>query len=162
MQLTVAPAELADKPVLRRLLELYKYDFSEFTGDDLDEHGLYGYRYLDHYWTEPERLPFLVRVDGRLAGFALVRRRASAAGAPDELEMAEFFVLLKYRGKLIGHEAANWLFDHIHGRWRVRVLANNLPARAFWASAIGRYSDGRFEQTVDDDGDFVWTFSGGR
>src|SRR5215471_15872892 len=48
MHIDLVPAELVDKAVLRNLLELYRYDFSEFTGDDVDEHGLYGYPYLDH------------------------------------------------------------------------------------------------------------------
>ena len=30
----VSPAAFEEKPVLRRLLELYLYDFTEFTGDD--------------------------------------------------------------------------------------------------------------------------------
>lgn len=46
-------ATVDDKPVVRRLLELYLHDFSEFSGQDLNDHGEYGYRYLDHYWTDP-------------------------------------------------------------------------------------------------------------
>lgn len=37
------------KQVLMNLIELYQYDFSEFDKGDLNIHGLYGYRYLDHY-----------------------------------------------------------------------------------------------------------------
>ena len=64
----VFEAALEDESVVRRLLELYQYDFSEFVDGDLDEHGTYGYQFLDNYWTEPERHPFLFRVDGRWAG----------------------------------------------------------------------------------------------
>ncbi len=84
----IAPAALHEKIVLRHLLELYKHDFSEFTGEDVDANSLFGYRYLDHYWTEPRRWPFLFRVDRRLAGFALVttglcwRRTPAAATCP--------------------------------------------------------------------------------
>ncbi len=62
-----------EKSVLRNLLELYNYDFSEFDHADLDAHGFYGYGRLDHYWTEPGRYRFLVRVDGKLAGLVLLR-----------------------------------------------------------------------------------------
>jgi GNAT superfamily N-acetyltransferase len=86
----VIPADYSDKGVLRRLVELYCYDFSEFDGQDLDAHGTYGYRYLDHFWTEDDRFPFLFRVAEAWAGFALVR-----AGPPHSI--AEFFVLRKYR-----------------------------------------------------------------
>jgi predicted acetyltransferase len=54
-------------------MQLYLYDFSEMCGDDCDERGLFEYEYLPRYWIEPERHPFLIRVDGKLAGFALVR-----------------------------------------------------------------------------------------
>ncbi len=96
---TVLEAAEPHKAVVRRLLELYGHDFSEFTDADVDEHGRYGYPYLDAYWSEPERHPFLFRVDRHWAGFALVR-----SGAPHD--MAEFFVLRKYRRHGIGHVAA--------------------------------------------------------
>lgn len=95
----VEPATLAEKPALARLLELYAYDFSELNDADVDDDGAYGYRHLDAYFAEPERHPFLVRVDGRLAGFAFVR-----AGTPHD--MAEFFVLRKYRRGGVGVAAA--------------------------------------------------------
>ena len=72
MEFELVAATEDDKPVLRRLVELYRYDFSEFDQADVDVHGEYGYRYLDHYWTEGSRAPFLFRVNGRWAGFALV------------------------------------------------------------------------------------------
>ena len=71
--LEVVEAGIADKPVLGQLLELYLHDFSVFTNDDVDAAGRFGYEYLDAYWSEAGRVPFLFRVDGRWAGFALVR-----------------------------------------------------------------------------------------
>ena len=53
-------------------MELYLYDFSEFDGADVDAQARYGYPYLDRYWEEAGRSPFLIRVDGVLAGFVLV------------------------------------------------------------------------------------------
>jgi hypothetical protein len=62
MDIEIQQAFLEDKTILRNLLELYVYDFSEFDQSDVDVHGLYGYERLDHYWTEPERHPFIIRV----------------------------------------------------------------------------------------------------
>lgn len=76
MEVELVPAGEPDRAVLRRLLELYRYDVSEFNGADVDQHGEFGYRYLDHYWTEEDRAAFLLRADGHWAGFALVRRTA--------------------------------------------------------------------------------------
>jgi predicted acetyltransferase len=125
----VTPAIYGDEGTIRNLVELYAYDFSEFTDEDVDEHGLFGYRYLDHYWTEAERHPFLIRVDGRIAGFALVR-----AGRPHD--MAEFFVVKKYRGSGVAKQAARAVFAMFPGDWQTRELAANARATAFWRNAI--------------------------
>jgi predicted acetyltransferase len=125
----IVEAAIADKVVLSRLLELYQHDFSEYVDADVDAHGLYGYQYLDHYWTEPDRHPFLFRVDGRWAGFALVR-----SGAPHD--MAEFFVMRKYRRLGVGTDAARAVFARFPGAWQVRQERGNHAATTFWRDAI--------------------------
>jgi predicted acetyltransferase len=75
VNIDVARASVEEKPLIQRMLELYEYDFSEYEGTDLDSHGCFGYPNLDLYWLEPTRHPFIVRVDGRLAGFVLVNQR---------------------------------------------------------------------------------------
>jgi predicted acetyltransferase len=124
---------LRDAPILERLTvhdprlaELYRYDFSEF---DLDPHGEYGYRYLDHYWTEASRAPFLFRVDGYWAGFALVR-------AESPFDMSEFFVMRKYRRQGVGRVAAAELFRRVSDPWWVREQKTNPAATEFWRTAI--------------------------
>jgi predicted acetyltransferase len=129
IDIEVLPARLEHKPAIARLIELYQYDFTEFTDEDLNADGSYGYRYLDAYWTEPARHPFLFRVDGNIAGFAFVR-----AGQPHD--MAEFFVLRKYRGRGVGVAAARAVFARFPGEWQVRELAANARATAFWRKAI--------------------------
>lgn len=78
MPIAILPASLADKPVLRNLLELYAYDFRGFDQSDVDAHGLFGYNHLDHYWTESGRYSFWVKVEGQLAGLVLVRTLAES------------------------------------------------------------------------------------
>lgn len=51
MAVEVTEASEGDRTVLRRLLQFYHYDFSEFDGADVDSHGEYFHRYFDHYWT---------------------------------------------------------------------------------------------------------------
>jgi hypothetical protein len=43
MNIEVTTATLKEKPILRNLMELYSYDFSEFDGADIADSGLYGY-----------------------------------------------------------------------------------------------------------------------
>ena len=125
----VTPAQVWEKGVVDQLLELYLHDLSEMTGTDVGPHGRYGYRFLDDYWTEPDRHPFLIRVDGHLAGLAFV-----ASGAPHDV--AEFFVMRKYRRTGVGTRAALALFGMFPGEWQIRQLAANMAATTFWRSVI--------------------------
>ena len=125
----VVVATLGEKPVLGRLMQLYIHDFSEFVGADVDADGLYAYPRLDLWWTEPDREPFLFRVDGHWAGFALVR-----VGNPHD--MAEFFVMRKYRRSGVGRAAARELFARFPGAWQVRQERTNPAATRFWHTAI--------------------------
>ncbi len=54
----------------------------------------------------------------------------------DPHDMAEFFVLRKYRGARVGQQAARTIFWLFPGAWQVRQLAANTPATAFWRRAI--------------------------
>jgi predicted acetyltransferase len=125
----VREATIDEKPVVRQLLELYSHDFSEFNGADVDDHGRFGYPYLDNYWTEPGRHPFLISVGGHIVGFAFVR-----SGSPHD--MAEFFIMRKYRRGGVGGEAARAVFARFPGEWQVRQVAANVGAVAFWRTAI--------------------------
>lgn len=142
VKVQVLPADRDDRAVIRRLLELYRYDFSEFDGSDLDEHGEFGYRLLDLYWTEEDRHPFLFKVDDRWAGFALVR-------SVQPVDMAEFFVLRKFRRAGVGREAARTLFGLFPGAWRVRQQRTNPDATAFWRKTIPfQYSERETDEEV--------------
>ena len=119
-----------DKAVLRRLLQLYHYDFSEWNGDDVDEHGEFTHRYLDHYWTDPAQPAVPDSALGAVGqGFALVR-----AGAVHD--MSEFFVMRKFRRAAVGREAARLLFQLFPGEWQIRQLHGNEAATRFWHAVI--------------------------
>jgi predicted acetyltransferase len=132
------------KSVLRQLLELYNYDFSEYDGADVNAHGLYGYRYLDHYWTEETRHPFFILVDGQLAGLVLINEHCYIAQEPGSHSIAEFFVMRKYRKKGVGRTAACKAFDMFPGKWEVLQHGQNIPSIRFWETVIGEYTSDRF------------------
>lgn len=151
MHVTLEPVAFGEKPVLRRLMQLYLHDMSEFTADDIGEHGEFDYRYLDHYWAPDageERHPLFIRADGPIAGFALVRKSAG----DDEWQMAEFFVMRRFRRTGVGKRAATMVFQRFPGRWFVHELERNTPAQVFWPRVIDALTGGGFEQGTDDDG----------
>lgn len=112
--------------------------------------GRFGALNLEPYWSDDWRHPLLIQVDGALAGFALVAERSKLTGAPGVCDMAEFFVMRRYRRRGVGLTAAFATFDRFPGRWEVRERDENPVAIAFWRRAIAAYTDGRYtEARVD-------------
>lgn len=68
MDVTLQLMSVDDKSLLIRLMELYHYEFSIYSNDDINEHGYYGYGHIDDYWNEEGRFPYLIRADGKIAG----------------------------------------------------------------------------------------------
>lgn len=159
MNINIQVAKYSEKHLLRNMLELYAYDLSIFENKDLNEFGEYGYRYLDLYWIESKRHPFIIKVNGKLAGFILINKFAYTEDA--EWTVAEFFVLKKYRDRGIGKKSAFYVFDRFPGKWEVRTLNKNLVAKKFWRKTIQQYapqSMKEFEQGFSDWKHPLWTF----
>ena len=159
MKIDIQPARYAEKYLLQRMLELYAYDCSKFENADLNEFGEYGYRYLDLYWIESKRLPFILRVDTKLAGFALINGFAYTENV--DRTIAEFFVLKKYRNQGIGKKLAFHLFDKFPGKWEIRTLKENSVAKTFWGTIIKQYAADSIKEFPEGIGDWknpIWTF----
>jgi predicted acetyltransferase len=139
-QLQVIPASAEQEPILANLLELYAHDFSEFHNLEIGENGRFGYRSLPLYWSEPDRHPFLVRIDGKLAGLALVKRGSEVSDNDAVWDMAEFFVMRGFRGRGIGTQVAQEVWRQFPEVWEVRVMQENVSAAHFWAGAISRFT----------------------
>lgn len=128
------------EPVLANLLELYAYDFSEFRDIEIGPDGRFGYSRLPLYWSVADRHPFLVRMNGRLAGLILVKRGSEISGDATVWDMAEFFILRGYRKRGIGTQVAHQIWEQFPGRWEVRVMESNLLAFRFWVNAISKFT----------------------
>jgi predicted acetyltransferase len=151
---TLAEVPAARKSVIANLIQLYKYDFSEFAEvgsryGEVSAEGLFAYDALDSYWREDGRVAFTIQSDGRLAGFALTNRW-SALDRPLDRAVGEFFVLRKYRRHGVGSRAAKLLFERFPGRWEVGVAWYNPPALAFWRAVVPTVADGPVEEWPGD------------
>jgi len=136
----------ADKQVLRNLLELYLYDFSEFDKKDVNRHGLYGYSYLDHYWTDPGRHPFFIMADGVLAGFVLVSDFCYLCAPGEARSISELFVLKKYRRMGVGQDSAKAVFAMYPGKWEVLQHPENKVSMKFWENVIAETTRGQYRK----------------
>jgi predicted acetyltransferase len=141
-RLELIPATLEQAPILENLLELYSHDFSEFQELSLGADGRFGYKSLPLYWSEPARYPFLVRMDGKLAGLVFVKRGSEVSGSEAIWDMAEFFIVRAYRRRGAGTQTAHEIFRRFPGLWEVRVMPSNVSACRFWARAISSFTGG--------------------
>lgn len=157
MQVELRRVSVDEKEILRNLLEKYHYEFSQWDGRDVNALGLYGYAYLDNYWTEEKRYAFFIQVDGKIAGFAMVNDYPEV-NEPVDYVMAEFFVMFKYRRSGVGRAAAVALFDRFKGRWQLMRHPANLASVRFWDSVVADYTNGHYRlmrshpQAVYEDG----------
>jgi predicted acetyltransferase len=151
VNVSLTRARKQDRARLEALLQLYAHDFSEVLGMDVGDDGRFDTPRIDEYFGDPRSHAFLIRVGGRLAGFALVRRCSRLSGDKNVCDVEEFFVLRKYRRHGVGERAARWLFDRFRGRWEVREKAENRGAIAFWRRVIRRYTRRKLDEIVLDD-----------
>jgi predicted acetyltransferase len=150
----LTPVLESQRQIITNLIQLYKYDFSEFAeiGSPYGEVGFDGrfiYEGLDSYWREEGRFALKVEADGRLAGFVLVNQWSALNRSLDH-SVAEFFVLRKYRRIGVGSRAARVLFERWPGHWEVSVARYNKPALSFWRKAIRAAVDGPVEEYTGD------------
>ena len=143
-------AGVGDSLLLENLLELYIHDLSAaFPNIQIGPDGRFGYPRLPLFWSEPEeRFAFLTFAGGRVAGFALATRSAPAAAARPELDVAEFFVLKRYRRTGVGRRAASLLWQALPGVWTVRVSEGNPGAYAFWSGVVAECSKGTATESI--------------
>ncbi len=149
MKIDVVEATREDELVLERLFQLYQYDFSEIMGGDTGDDGLFHYISLGDVWEDERTHAYIARVDGLLAGVAIVIERSHFTADTDVTFMDEFFVMRKYRRTGAGSEFATTLFDIFPGRWEVAEVAPNTDGMAFWRAVIGTYTDGKFEERLE-------------
>jgi predicted acetyltransferase len=148
-EVSLDAATADDHTLLSNLLELYIHDLSRaFPDIEMGADGRFGYRRLPLYWSEPDRrFAFLIKCDGLLAGFALAKRGSPAVEDPDVLDVEEFFVLRRYRRTGVGLRAASLLWNRLPGAWTVRVSEGNPGALSFWATVIGKFTNGRVSES---------------
>jgi len=72
-------------------------------------------------WADPDRHPFFILADNKLAGFALIR-----------------------------FEAARARWRLYPGTWRLRVLGSNESAYPFWKNLISAYSHEQFKEMKEE------------
>lgn len=152
------PAGPEQEPILANLLELYAHDFSEFHEIQIGADGRFGYSDLPLYWRDPNRQALLARIDGKLAGFVLVRRIPNISTNELIWDMAEFFVLRGYRRYGVGTSVAHRVWRRFPGLWQVRVMQSNRDAHRFWDQVIAAFTGQPIESAVVEKDGKLWHY----
>ncbi len=148
MKFEIQEVKEQDKEVIYNLMQLYTYELSFFEDETTDfkllDSGLYVMsKYVEMYWTSDKRHPYILKCDNELAGFVLARYNEDGKN-----EIAEFFVLNKYRRSGAGKFMANEMFELYKGPWEVRTLLKNERAQSFWRNVIREFSNDNFEERL--------------
>lgn len=157
MDIRLDPVTPERKRAFAQLINLYNfnYDFTNYLNDDIPEEGFF-WGDADYYMSNEKAQNFFIRVDGKIAGYAVIMTgdchylEDAAAHSIDE-----FFVTRKYRRMGVGTTAALQAFRMFPGRWEVCHLDDSVRAQAFWNAVIGAYTDGNYRTCAKENDDLV-------
>ena len=136
------PAQRDELQTIENLMQFYMYDFSQWLPLKLGEHGFFSIQQKHDYWRNPATQPFLIRVDGELAGFVTVDNDTHIDGA--EHNIGYFFLTRRFRGQGVAQFVVSALLSRLPGQWQIFHIDANLPAQRFWARLIPELAGGAF------------------
>lgn len=142
------PATLNDHPIIQNMARFYVYDMSEYLGKEkgweIPADGLYECIDFKKYWEDKNSFPFIVRYKNEIVGFVIIDKKGSSAEI--DFNMAQFFILRKFKTKGIGKYVAQKCFKEFPGIWEVMVLPGNEGAYRFWRATIKHYTQYHFTE----------------
>ena len=144
MEIELKLVKKDEKEILRNLLEKYEYEFSQYDGREINNYGLFGYDYLDNYWTEENRFHYFIYVDNKLAGFVMINDYKEV-NFETNYTLSEFFVIYKYRNMGVGKYVANYVFNRYNGKWQLTYLQKNEIAKKFRNIVVNECTKGNYE-----------------
>ncbi|MEX5506499.1 GNAT family N-acetyltransferase [Pseudomonas putida] len=139
LPIALLPTTADQAPLIRNLYQFYSYESSDWEQEDVDVDGRFYIHdeHLHRYWQDDGWGAYLVLADGFIAGFVLVER--SELPGIDALELADLFILKKYRRQGIGQAVALQLLGG-EGDWLLRCYAQDAPAVAFCKAVLANLS----------------------
>lgn len=159
MEFNLVKVEEKNKEIIYNLMQLYIQELSmyedETTNFKLLDNGLYEMSpYIALYWKEENRHPYILKCNNELAGFVLYRYNENNMN-----EIAEFFIINKYKRVGAGTFMANSMFKKYKGKWEIRTLRKNERAQSFWRNVINKASNGNFkEQYINNNTRYAFYF----
>ncbi|WP_017814840.1 GNAT family N-acetyltransferase [Paenibacillus shenyangensis] len=163
--LDIALCPVEESHTILNLYPFYLYDLSEIWERQPNRHGVFeeedSYRTLAEqsevfwiWWQHPGILfPYVIRVDGIPAGFALVSTPPYIPSyEKTDYFMHEFFVMRPFRGQGLAAQAARQIFGQFRGSWELHTnpTERNVHARRFWEQLLMDYTHNEYTRQLID------------
>jgi predicted acetyltransferase len=152
--LTIELAKPDEKALLSRLLQLYFFDSTPWSGEDIQEDGRYECNdesLLNYSDSTDSYCAYILRVDGKPAGFALLEDQEFQG--KQLTEFADLFVLPKYRRLGVGSAVVTKLVLDSERTWLFAIFRNDLQALRYWQSSFKRLPFRSVRATEDPEDD---------
>ena len=145
MNLILEKVKNDKKDVLYRLLQYSLYDESINDGNEMNDEGIFEYKYFDNYFTDDDREAYFIKNEetNKLLGFVMINTFMQKSNNGHSI--AEFMVIPKYRKNKIGKEIAIRCFNMYKGNWEVSPSIGSEQAYLFWKKVIDEYTDNNNE-----------------
>lgn len=139
-QITLEEVQKEDQDIIKNLYPLFLHDLSVYDTDEVvDNKGKYDLTFLDNYWQSEDLIPFLIRIDEKIAGFILMQKGYYAPPSNEDYYIGQLFVLRNYRCEGVGERAIALLFSRYPGSYLLGILPENTPAIHFWEAFYEKY-----------------------
>ncbi len=135
MDITLHKVGIESKCIIENLFPFYLYDMSEYMGWAANKDGTFRFKesLIASYWTEADHTPYIIKANGELAGFTMVR---VYPGTENLQDIGQFFILRKFKRKGVGQAVLKLLLRKYPGDWQIRALVENSGAIKFWKRSI--------------------------
>lgn len=129
--LQILPAGPEYKTTIWNMFQFYCYDTSTYDGYDVEANGFYKMcaEYFGQYWQLPRWSAHIIKVDGALAGFALLE---PSDALDDALELADLFIMQRFRRRGLAQQVVEYFLGQRSERWTITTFDDAPDACAFW------------------------------
>jgi predicted acetyltransferase len=117
--------------ILLDLWQLYMKDLATYRDSVIQADGRYRDDRLRTYLAYDDHWSFLIRSQGEIVGFALVRQ-----SKPGTHVIGEFFIQSVFRHSGIGGRAVAEILLRFAGNWEIPFQEENVKATKFWRRTI--------------------------
>ena len=147
MKAKLIPATLDDYPAIQNMARFYVYEMSRECGLNSTDWacpatGLYESFDFKHYFVDPEKWAYLVKVNEELAGFVLLYQTGEQPNI--QWHIGKFFILARFQNRDVGRMVAQQVWQQHPGSWEVTVIPENQRALQFWRKTVASVMQDNF------------------